>query len=189
MKIDLTGGHAVITGGSQGLGEGAAHALGEAGARISLVARSADRLEAARAALAAKNIQASAHPADITREDDVARIGAVIGHAMGGRDGAVVGSIIGAGTGAAVPTDRDGRVVGYEYDDAPAPVVYAQPRVVYVPARRVVYEEPPVVVRPRGYVVAYRNYGHGYYYGHEGRWDGDRGWHHGGDRHRHGDDD
>jgi uncharacterized protein YcfJ len=121
-------------------------------------------------------------------------IGAVIGHAMGGRDGAVVGSIIGAGTGAAVATDNDGRVVGYEYDDAPAPVVYAQPRVVYVPARRVVYEEPPVVVRPRGYVVAYRNYGHGYYYGREGRWDdehgyGDRGWHHGWDRHRHGDDD
>lgn len=81
MKIDLTGRHAVITGGSQGLGEGAAHALGEAGARVSLVARSMDRLEIARAALAAKGIEASAHPADITREDEVARIAAAIGPA------------------------------------------------------------------------------------------------------------
>jgi gluconate 5-dehydrogenase len=54
--FDLRDKVAVVTGGSRGLGLSMAQALGEMGARVALVARKADELEAARTTLAALGI-------------------------------------------------------------------------------------------------------------------------------------
>lgn len=56
--FDLAGKAALVTGGSRGLGLQIAEALGEMGARIALTARKADELEAARAHLADRGIEA-----------------------------------------------------------------------------------------------------------------------------------
>jgi len=55
--FDLTGRTALITGGSRGLGLQMAEALCELGARVALVARKADELEAARAHLSSQGAQ------------------------------------------------------------------------------------------------------------------------------------
>ncbi|HWH56481.1 MAG TPA: SDR family NAD(P)-dependent oxidoreductase [Terriglobales bacterium] len=75
MKIDLKGRTAVITGGSRGLGEAMAKSLAEAGAQIALVARDRARMEAVRDNLAAHGAVAELYVADVTREDEVARLG------------------------------------------------------------------------------------------------------------------
>jgi NAD(P)-dependent dehydrogenase (short-subunit alcohol dehydrogenase family) len=74
MKIDLTGRTAVITGGSRGLGEAMAKALAEAGAKIALVARDAKRLEQVREAIAEQGGTAAVFVADVTQEQEVARL-------------------------------------------------------------------------------------------------------------------
>jgi NAD(P)-dependent dehydrogenase (short-subunit alcohol dehydrogenase family) len=74
MNIDLTGRTAVITGGSRGLGEAMAKALSAAGAHIALVARDIKRLEAVRDAIASAGGTAAVFTADVTREDEVARL-------------------------------------------------------------------------------------------------------------------
>jgi NAD(P)-dependent dehydrogenase (short-subunit alcohol dehydrogenase family) len=74
MKIDLAGRTAVITGGSRGLGEAMAKSLSEAGANIALVARDSNRLEQVRASIAEAGGTAYAFTADVTCEDDVARV-------------------------------------------------------------------------------------------------------------------
>lgn len=74
MQIELTGRTAVITGASRGLGEAMAKTLAEAGARIALVARDAERLGAVRDALITQGGHAEFFVADVTREDDVARV-------------------------------------------------------------------------------------------------------------------
>lgn len=74
MKIDLAGKTAVITGGSRGLGEAMAMALSEAGARIALVARDAERLTQVREAIAKRGGAAEMFLADVTREDSVAAL-------------------------------------------------------------------------------------------------------------------
>jgi len=74
MKIDLTGRTAVITGGSRGLGEAMAKSLAEAGATIALVARDKSRLERVRDAITASGGTADLFTADVTEEDDVARV-------------------------------------------------------------------------------------------------------------------
>ena len=74
MKIDLTGRTAVITGGSRGLGEAMARALAEAGAQIALVARNVPKLEAVQAAIAEAGGTAAIFTADVTREEDCARV-------------------------------------------------------------------------------------------------------------------
>ncbi|MDR3449753.1 MAG: SDR family oxidoreductase [Alphaproteobacteria bacterium] len=63
--FDLSGRVAIITGGSRGLGFQIAEALGEFGAHPVLVARRADELDAAVAALAGQGITASAIAADL----------------------------------------------------------------------------------------------------------------------------
>ena len=67
--FDLTGRAALITGGNSGIGLAMARALGQQGATVHLVARSADALERARAELEAEGIKAHAHPADLTDAD------------------------------------------------------------------------------------------------------------------------
>ena len=74
MKIDLTGRTAVITGGSRGLGEAMAKSLAEAGAAIALVARNTKRLEQVRDSIAERGGTAAVFTADVTQEDDVARL-------------------------------------------------------------------------------------------------------------------
>lgn len=72
--FDLTGRAALITGGNSGIGLAMARALGQQGATVHLVARSADALERARAELEAEGIKAHAHPADLTDADVLARL-------------------------------------------------------------------------------------------------------------------
>ena len=71
MKVDLTGRVAVITGGSRGLGEAMAKALADAGARVALVARDAEKLEGVRKDIVARGGTAEVFSADVTREDQV----------------------------------------------------------------------------------------------------------------------
>ena len=56
--LDLSGRTALVTGGSRGLGLQIAEVLGELGARVALVARKGDELDAAVAHLATQNIEA-----------------------------------------------------------------------------------------------------------------------------------
>jgi NAD(P)-dependent dehydrogenase (short-subunit alcohol dehydrogenase family) len=74
VKVDLSGKTAVIVGASGGLGEAMAHALSEAGAAIALVARNQKKLDAIAEALAKKGGTAASFTADLTKEDDVAKM-------------------------------------------------------------------------------------------------------------------
>ena len=78
MKIDLTGKTAVIVGASGGLGVAMAHALSDSGANIALVARNKAKLDALAAELTKKGGTAAAFTADLTKEDDVARMAAEV---------------------------------------------------------------------------------------------------------------
>src|SRR5580658_5867339 len=74
MNIDLTGRTAVITGGSRGLGEAMAKALAESGAKIALVARDA---------IANSGGTADLFIADVTQEDQVAKLSEAITQRFG----------------------------------------------------------------------------------------------------------
>ena len=74
MSGKLNGKTAVITGASRGLGKAMALALAAEGARIALVARDRERLDAVAAEIRAANGQAIAIRADVTSEDQVRRI-------------------------------------------------------------------------------------------------------------------
>ncbi|MBV1705882.1 MAG: SDR family oxidoreductase [Hyphomicrobiales bacterium] len=63
---------ALVTGGSRGLGLQMAHALGEAGARLALVARKADELASAKAELEARGFTAKIYPADLSKRPVIA---------------------------------------------------------------------------------------------------------------------
>jgi NAD(P)-dependent dehydrogenase (short-subunit alcohol dehydrogenase family) len=83
MKIDLTGRTAVISGASRGLGEAMANTLSEAGAKIALVARDVNRLEAVRDAIRSAGGTAEIFTGDVTKEEDVAAIAAAVGKSFG----------------------------------------------------------------------------------------------------------
>jgi len=72
--IDLSGRTAIITGGSRGLGEAMAKALAESGAKILLVARDTARLEVVRDNIVKLGGSAEFFAADVTSEEDVARL-------------------------------------------------------------------------------------------------------------------
>ena len=71
-RFDLTGRVAVVTGGTRGLGAGFAATLADAGASVMLVARDADRGEAARDAMTDAGATVDFVAADVTQPDDVA---------------------------------------------------------------------------------------------------------------------
>jgi NAD(P)-dependent dehydrogenase (short-subunit alcohol dehydrogenase family) len=83
MQIDLTGRTAVITGASRGLGEQMAKALAAAGATIALVARDAEKLEGVRRAITDNGGRAEVFLADVTKEDEVAKLPQAIGDRLG----------------------------------------------------------------------------------------------------------
>jgi len=64
--MDLSGRIAVVTGASSGLGAHFAQVLGRAGAHVSLIARSRDKLDALAATLHASGVSADGHVADVT---------------------------------------------------------------------------------------------------------------------------
>jgi NAD(P)-dependent dehydrogenase (short-subunit alcohol dehydrogenase family) len=79
----LPGRVAVVTGGNRGLGEAFAHALGEAGARVAILARDAERSARVVAELAGKGITAAAFRADVTDRAELERAAAEITAAYG----------------------------------------------------------------------------------------------------------
>ena len=83
MEIDLKNRTAVITGGSRGLGEAMAKALAEAGAQIALVARDRTRLERVRDDIVSRGGSAEIFAADVTREDQVVRLGKLVRERFG----------------------------------------------------------------------------------------------------------
>jgi NAD(P)-dependent dehydrogenase (short-subunit alcohol dehydrogenase family) len=74
MEISLKGRTAVITGGSRGLGEAMAKALSGAGAHIALVARDRARMEKVRDDITSSGGTAEVYVADVTSEDEVAKL-------------------------------------------------------------------------------------------------------------------
>jgi NAD(P)-dependent dehydrogenase (short-subunit alcohol dehydrogenase family) len=89
----------LVTGATSGIGRAAALKFVAAGARVALVGRNADALEATRAAMGQGGAGAVAIRADVTREEDVTRAvdGAV--SALGGLDVVVCGAgVIGTGS-------------------------------------------------------------------------------------------
>jgi NADP-dependent 3-hydroxy acid dehydrogenase YdfG len=68
--FDLEGQVAAITGASSGIGEATAIAFARAGAKVSLAARRADRIEALAKKIADQGGQAEAFPTDVGREDE-----------------------------------------------------------------------------------------------------------------------
>jgi NAD(P)-dependent dehydrogenase (short-subunit alcohol dehydrogenase family) len=71
--FSLAGQVAVVTGGNRGLGRAFAHALGEAGATIAIVARDAEKNAEVVAELAEKGIAATAFEGDVASHPDVER--------------------------------------------------------------------------------------------------------------------
>lgn len=82
MNIDLSGRTAVIIGASGGLGEAMAHALSDAGAKIALVARNAEKLQALESAIADKGGTAKSFTADLVSEEDTTRLAAEVNAAF-----------------------------------------------------------------------------------------------------------
>lgn len=82
-SFDLTGRVAVVTGGNRGLGRAFAAALGQAGARVAIVARDAGRTAAAVRELAAGGTRARGFGADLASRADVDRVAGEIAAAMG----------------------------------------------------------------------------------------------------------
>ncbi|HEX3713573.1 MAG TPA: SDR family NAD(P)-dependent oxidoreductase, partial [Trebonia sp.] len=72
MSGILSGKTALVTGASSGIGRSTAVALAEAGARVTLVARRAERLKDLAATIEAAGGQALVHAADVTKEDEAA---------------------------------------------------------------------------------------------------------------------
>ncbi|MFN7812869.1 MAG: 3-oxoacyl-[acyl-carrier-protein] reductase [Planctomycetia bacterium] len=74
LRVDLQGQVAVVTGASQGLGRAIAETLAAAGATVALVARSADKLAAVAAGIAAAGGRAEVFPCDVTQGEDIQRV-------------------------------------------------------------------------------------------------------------------
>ncbi|MDR2998128.1 MAG: SDR family oxidoreductase [Microbacterium sp.] len=79
MRIDLSGRTALVTGSTQGIGQAIAAVLADAGARVAVNGRSAAKVDAAIAELAADGRAFIAAPGDVTTEDGAAAVLAATG--------------------------------------------------------------------------------------------------------------
>jgi hypothetical protein len=80
MDLRLAGQHALITGGSKGIGRAAAELLAEEGVDVTLVARDPAALaEAAQSVRARRQVKVTTIAADLSREDEVLRVAAAAG--------------------------------------------------------------------------------------------------------------
>src|SRR5262245_10609019 len=84
--LDLHGAAAVVTGASSGIGAEIARALGEAGGRVLLVGRSADRLEEAAEAVRATGAEAAIVAVDLAADDAPDTVVAAALEHLGGID-------------------------------------------------------------------------------------------------------
>jgi NAD(P)-dependent dehydrogenase (short-subunit alcohol dehydrogenase family) len=84
--FSLAGRCAMVTGGSSGIGEAMAHALGTAGARVLLVSRQQAQLEAARGRLEQAGVDAQCISADLADTPSLAQVAAQALQKMGAID-------------------------------------------------------------------------------------------------------
>jgi len=83
-RFRLDGKVALITGGGSGIGRAFAHALGEAGAQVSVVDLDGERAESVRDELMAKGVEALALQADVSDEQAITRFVADTVSTLGG---------------------------------------------------------------------------------------------------------
>lgn len=86
MAVDLNGKYALITGASRGIGAEVAKAYAKAGAHVILVARTIGGLEEVDDAIQAAGGKATLMPLDISRLDEVDKIGPTIAERFGQLD-------------------------------------------------------------------------------------------------------
>src|SRR4051812_7851377 len=86
MKRDLRGKRILITGASSGIGRCLAEQLAQAGARLALAARSADKLRELSESLQTAGADVVALPADVTVDGDRRRLLADVQERLGGLD-------------------------------------------------------------------------------------------------------
>ncbi|HEX5581647.1 MAG TPA: SDR family NAD(P)-dependent oxidoreductase [Gemmatimonadaceae bacterium] len=79
--MDLSKAHALVTGGSAGIGRATARLLVECGAKVAICGRNEEKLRAA-----AEEIGALAIPADVSDEDSVVRLVETVAAELGGYD-------------------------------------------------------------------------------------------------------
>lgn len=100
-SVQLAGKVVVLTGASAGVGRATARALAAEGARIGLLARGTDGLEATRAEVLAAGGEAVAVPVDVADAEAVERAAATVEEALGPIDVLVNNAMTrGAGRGA-----------------------------------------------------------------------------------------
>src|SRR4051794_15787595 len=80
------GKRALIVGGSAGLGRALADVLAQHGARLAIVARGQAPLDAATSELKACGAKVFSITADVTKADDIKRVGVLVQSAWGGID-------------------------------------------------------------------------------------------------------
>ena len=73
MNLTMTDRVAVITGGSKGIGLACARRFAESGARVAIVARGAEGLASARAALAKDGVDVRDYVCDVSRAADISK--------------------------------------------------------------------------------------------------------------------
>jgi short-subunit dehydrogenase len=96
MPTRLNQSHVVVTGASEGIGRAVALEAARRGARLTLAARSAEKLEALRQEIAAAGSEAEAIRTDVTREDDCRNLMSAAAARFGGIDILVANAGVGS---------------------------------------------------------------------------------------------
>lgn len=102
-KRALSGKRCLVTGGGSGIGEGIAHCLGEAGAKVAVLGRTRSKLNRVVKDLAAAKVEAVAVTADVSDEKSIKRGIDRARKALGGLDVLVNNAGVGGPNGCALP--------------------------------------------------------------------------------------